>query len=119
VTQAAQPELELVGLDTFVTRDDKLRIRGKATDQNRVRDLYIFANGRKVYYESNQHSRTPKKLEFDADIPLQPGLNTIAIVAREDSDSEVSHHFTVRRDAEDGSLMETPKRDNVLFGNGH
>ncbi len=119
VTQSAQPELELVGLDTFVTRDDKLRIRGKATDQNRVRDLYIFASGRKVYYESNQHSRTPEKLEFDAEIPLRPGLNTIVIVAREDSDSEVRHHFTVRRDAEDGSLMETPKLDNVLFGNGH
>jgi len=118
-TQSVPPELKLVGLDTFVTRDDKLRLRGQATDQNRVRDLYIFSGGRKVYYESNQHSRTPQKLEFDAEIPLQPGLNPIVVVAREDSDSEVRHHFTVRRDAEDGSLMETPKRDDVLFGNGH
>ncbi|MCZ6806709.1 MAG: S41 family peptidase [Deltaproteobacteria bacterium] len=119
VTQGAPPELEIVGLDTFVTRDDKLRIRGQATDQDRVRDLYIFASGRKVYYESNQSSGTPQKLEFDTEIPLQPGLNNVVVVAREDSDSEVRHYFTVRRDAEDGSLMKTPKFDNVLFGNGH
>ncbi len=119
VTRSAPPELELVGLDEFVTRDDTLRLRGKATDQDRVRDLYIFASGRKVYYESNQRSRTPQELEFDAEIPLQPGLTTITVVAREDSDSEVRHYFTVRRDAEDGSLLETPKRDDVLFGNGH
>ena len=118
-TQSAPPELELVGLDDFVTRDETLRVRGKATDQDRVRDLYIFASGRKVYYESNQHSRTPQELEFDAEIPMQPGLNTIIVVAREDSDSEVRHYFTVRRDAQDGALMETPKRDDLLFGNGH
>lgn len=119
VTQNVPPKLELAGLDTFVTRDDKLRLRGKATDRNQVRDLYIFSSGRKVYYESNQHSDTPEKLEFDAEIPLQPGLNTIVVVAREDSDSEVRHYFTVRRDAEDGSLMETPERDDLLFGSGH
>ncbi len=118
-TQNAPPELELAGMNDFVTREDKLRLRGKASDQHRVRDLYIFASGRKVYYESNQRSRTPEELEFDAEIPLQPGLNTIIIVAREDNDSEVRHYFTVRRDGEDGALLETPKRDNMLFGNGH
>ncbi|MDH3727548.1 MAG: hypothetical protein OER77_08465, partial [Myxococcales bacterium] len=119
MTRSAPPELQLVGLDDFVTRDDTLQVRGAAIDQDGVRDLYIFSSGRKVYYESNQRSRTPEKLEFDAEIPMQPGLNTIIIVAREDSDSEVRHYFTVRRDAEDGSLLETPTRDDWLFGNGH
>ena len=119
VTRSAPPELEFVGLDAFSTRDDKLRIQGTAKDSDRVRDLYIFSSGRKVYYESNEHSGTPKELEFDAEIPLQPGLNNVIIVAREDGDSEARHYFTVRRDAEDGSLMKTPKMDDVLFGNGH
>lgn len=118
-TQAAAPELEIVGLDSFVTQGDTLRIQGQARDARRVRDLYIFAGGRKVYYESNQNSATPNVLEFDAEIPLQPGLNNVMVVAREDGDSEARHYFTVRRDATDGSLMETPKIDDVLFGNGH
>ncbi|MEM7435702.1 MAG: hypothetical protein AAF436_11165, partial [Myxococcota bacterium] len=117
-TRSAAPELEIVGLDTFVTQDDEFRIQGKARDVNRVRDLYIFSGGRKVYYESNENSTTPNVLAFDAKIPLQPGLNNVMIVAREDSDSEARHYFTVRRDAADGALMETPKLDNVLFGNG-
>jgi hypothetical protein len=119
VTQGAPPELEIFGLDSFVTRNDTLEIRGKATDAERVRDLYIFAGGRKVYYESNDNSGTPKELEFDAQIPLQPGLNNVMVVAREDSDTLARHYFTVRRDAEDGSLMETPTVDDALFGNGH
>ena len=118
-THAAAPELEIVGLETFVTQDDMFRVQGKARDARRVRDLYIFAGGRKVYYESNENSETPNVLEFDAEIPLQPGLNNVMVVAREDGDSEARHYFTVRRDAKDGSLMETPKVDNVLFGNGH
>ena len=118
-TQSAAPNLEVAALNSYVTRDDSLRVHGKASDGAGIRDLYIFSSGRKVYYESNENSRTPGELEFDADVPLQPGLNNIMVVAREDNDSESRHYFTVRRDAEDGALMETPKIDNVLFGNGH
>ena len=119
VTRSAQPELEVIGLDTFVTRDDKLRIRGKAADQNRVRDLYIFAGGRKVYYESNEGSTTPRELSFDAEIPVHPGMNAIMVVAREHNNSVTRHFFMVRRDAEDGSLMETTKFEGTLLGNGN
>ena len=73
-----------------------------------------------MFYESNQGSVDPKTLAFDAEIPLQPGLNNILVVAREDNDSEARHYFTVRRDGPDGSLLETPKADEILFGaNGH
>ncbi len=113
------PELQLVGPDAFVSRSDTLRIQGVAEDKERVRDLYIFSSGRKVFYESNQGSPTPQQLKFDAVIPLQPGLNNILVVAREDNDSEARHFFTVRRDGPDGALLETPKIDDVLFGNGH
>jgi len=118
-TKDAPPELEIVGLESFVTREDTLRVQGRASDPDQVRDLYIFSSGRKVYYESNEQSRTPTELEFNAEIPLQPGLNNVMVVAREDSDSESRHFFTIRRDAEDGSLMDTPKIDDALFGNGH
>jgi hypothetical protein len=115
----APPEIELEGLDGYVTRSDTIQVRGKAIDQQRVRDLYISTSGHKVYYESNQGSATPGELAFDAEVPVHPGLNTIVVVAREDNDSVTRHYFVVRRDAEDGSLMETTKFEGALLANGN
>jgi hypothetical protein len=84
-----------------------------------VRDLYISTSGHKVYYESNEGGRTPRELVFDAEVPVHPGLNTIAVVAREDSTSVARHYFIVRRDAEDGSLMETTQFKGALLANGN
>lgn len=114
----APPVIELAGLGDYVTRADTIQIRGKATDEQRVRDLYISTSGHKVYYESNQGSTTPRELVFDTEIPVHPGLNTIMVVAREDNDSVTRHYFIVRRDAEDGSLMETTEFEGALLANG-
>ncbi len=46
-------------------------------------------------------------------------MNTIMVVAREDNDSVTRHYFMVRRDAKDGSLMETEKFQGALLGNGN
>ncbi|MFZ1862590.1 MAG: MXAN_5808 family serine peptidase [Polyangiales bacterium] len=119
VVSNAPPKIELAGLDGYVTRSESIRVRGKATDQQRVRDLYISSSGHKVYYESNQGSATPGELTFDAEVPVHPGLNTIMVVAREDNDSVTRHYFVVRRDAEDGSLMETKKFEGALLANGN
>jgi hypothetical protein len=108
-----------VGLESYVTRGEVFRLEGKATDADRVRDLYIFTSGHKVYYESNQGSSNPRALVFDAEIPVHPGMNTIMVVAREDNDSVTRHYFMVRRDAEDGSLMETKRFQGALLGNGN
>ncbi len=118
-TQHAAPEIELFGLGDFVTRDDSIRIRGKATDQQRVRDLYISTSGHKIFYESNQDSTTPRELSFEAEIPVHPGLNMIMVVARENSDSTARRYFVVRRDDKDGSLMETTQFEGALLANGN
>ncbi|MGB8331436.1 MAG: hypothetical protein WCE62_15025, partial [Polyangiales bacterium] len=115
----ASPAIELAPLPSYVTRDDVIRVRGKASDQQRVRDLYISTSRHKVYYESNQGSSDPRALAFDAEVPVQPGMNTIMVVAREDNNSETRHYFMVRRDAKDGSLMETEKFEGALLGNGN
>lgn len=114
----APPVIDLASLEDYVTRADTIQLRGKATDEQRVRDLYISTSGHKVYYESNQGSPTPRELVFDTEIPVHPGLNTIMVVAREDNDSVTRHYFVVRRDAEDGSLMETTKFEGALLANG-
>jgi carboxyl-terminal processing protease len=117
-TEHAPPEIELIALNSYVTRDETFRVRGRATDAQRVRDLYISTSGHKVYYESNEGSRTPNELAFDAEVPVHPGLNAIVVVAREDSASVARHYFIVRRDAEDGSLMETTQFEGALLANG-
>jgi carboxyl-terminal processing protease len=119
VTGHASPEIELATLDSYVTREEVFRVQGKATDGQRVRDLYISTSRHKVYYESNQGSTTPRELVFDAEIPVHPGMNAIMVVAREDNNSVTRHYFMVRRDAEDGSLMETTKFEGALLGNGN
>jgi len=116
--QNAPPVIELAGLGDYVTRADTIQVRGKAIDEQRVRDLYISTSGHKVYYESNQGSATPRELAFDTEIPVHPGLNAIEVVVREDNDSVTRHYFVVRRDAEDGSLMETAKFEGALLANG-
>jgi carboxyl-terminal processing protease len=118
VTVNASPEIDLAPLGTFVTSEDAVRIQGKATDGQRVRDLYISTSRHKVYYESNQGSANPKELDFDAEIPLHPGMNSIMVVAREDNDSVSRHYFMVRRDAPDGSLLETTQFEGALLSNG-
>jgi len=119
VTGHASPEIELATLDSYITREEVFRVQGKATDGQRVRDLYISTSRHKVYYESNQGSTTPRELVFDAEIPVHPGMNAIMVVAREDNNSVTRHYFMVRRDAEDGSLMETTKFEGALLGNGN
>ncbi len=118
-TPNASPEIDLSGLGSLVTRDEAIQLKGRATDQQRVRDLYITTSGHKVFYESNQDSSNPRELAFDAEIPVRPGLNTIMVVARENSGTVTRRYFVVRRDAEDGSLMETKKFEGALLGNGN
>ena len=118
-TDKASPEIEVAALDSYVTRGEVFRLQGKATDAQRVRDLYISTSGHKVYYESNQGSANPGELTFDAEIPIRPGMNSVMVVAREDNNSVTRHFFMVRRDAEDGSLMETTKFEGALLGNGN
>jgi len=119
MTVNASPEIDLAPLDTFVTSDDSIRIRGKATDAQRVRDLYVSTSRHKVYYESNQGSANPRELDFDAEVPLHPGMNSIMVVAREDNNSVSRHYFMIRRDAPDGSLMETTQFEGALLSNGN
>ncbi len=113
------PEIEIEPIASFVTRDEVFRIRGKAVDAQRIRDLYVSTSRHKVFYESNQSSTTPRELEFEAEIPVHPGMNAIMVVAREDNDSVTRHYFMVRRDAEDGSLLETTKFEGALLSNGN
>jgi carboxyl-terminal processing protease len=106
------PKLDVNYANTLTTRQDSLKVQGSAVDDNRVRDVYIFVGSRKVFYQSNRGATDTTRQKFEATLPLRPGTNFVTVVARESNDVASHKSFIVRRDAPDGSLMDTPKSDD-------
>jgi carboxyl-terminal processing protease len=104
------PVLE-VAPATLATRSAKVRVSGLASDGDQVRDAYVFVGSRKVFYMSNRKATEPKRLPFAFDAELQPGVNIITVVARENEDVATAQTLVVRRDGPNGEALTTPKRD--------
>ena len=109
----APPAIEL-SVPTLATSDAKITIRGKASDDARLLDAYVFGGSRKVFYRSNRNGADPKMMAFEADVPLRPGVNAITVVARENPDTTSRRTFVVRKDGANGELLPTPKLDDDL-----
>ncbi|MBI5508733.1 MAG: PDZ domain-containing protein [Deltaproteobacteria bacterium] len=74
---------------SLITREPTVRLSGSITDERHLKDVFIFVNDKKVYYQSlddqepgDQGVRAP----FDVTVTLKTGENGIAIVARESKD---------------------------------
>jgi carboxyl-terminal processing protease len=109
----APPTLE-IPQPQLATRDTHASVHVTAGDDARLLDTYIFVGARKVFYRSNRDGADPKKMTFDADLPLRPGVNVVMIVARENPDTTSRRTFIVRRDGPGGELLPTPKTDEEL-----
>jgi carboxyl-terminal processing protease len=107
------PKLTVDHGGTSATRQSSLRLRGEAVDDSAVRDLYVFVGSRKVFYQSNRSSSDPKRVSFDTNIQLQPGINYVTVVARENNEIASRKVFIVRRDGPDGALLDTPKERDL------
>jgi carboxyl-terminal processing protease len=103
------PRLQVDYGHTLVTRGRSLKLTGKATDDTRVRDVYIFAGAKKVFYQANRGDA--KAIDFIAEIPLEPGINYVSVFARENQDVVTRDTFVVRRDGEQGELLKTPEHE--------
>lgn len=112
------PDLTVDHGGRLVTRDSSIRLRAKASDEQQVRDMYIYVDARKVFYRSTRSSDDRRKLEIDTKIPLHGGINHVTVFARERGDVMTRKPLVIRRDAPDGSLMETPSFDEDIFGMG-
>jgi carboxyl-terminal processing protease len=104
--EAAPPEL--------ATRESHIKISGDATDGDRILDGYVFVGSKKVFYRSNRNGADPKKMLFDADLPLRPGTNVVSIWARETPDTTSHKVFIIRKDGPNGELLSSPKTDDDL-----
>jgi carboxyl-terminal processing protease len=107
VLAVAQPALE--------TPEGKVHLKGSVKDERRVSDVYIIVQNRsakveikKVFYKSNRNGQDPKKLDFDADVPLWPGENYVVIVARENPQVQSRQTLVVLRNGSSASAQAAP-----------
>ncbi len=113
----APPALE-IPQPQLATRDPHTLVHGTASDDARLLDTFIFVGSRKVFYRSNRNGADLKKMPFEADLPLRPGVNVVTIVARENPDTTTRRTYVVRRDGPNGELLPTPKTDDDLSETG-
>jgi carboxyl-terminal processing protease len=113
----APPAIE-VPQPQLATRDGQTVLHGAATDDARLLDAYIFVGSRKVFYRSNRNGADPKHMDFEATLPLRPGVNVVTLVARENPDTTSRKMFIVRRDGPNGELLPTPKTADELSETG-
>jgi carboxyl-terminal processing protease len=114
----APPDIELAP-PALVTRDSHIHVTGNAGDDQRLLDAYIFVGARKGFYRSNRNGADGKRMPFDADLPLRPGVNVVSVVARENPDTVSRKTFIIRRDGPNGESLATPKtEDDELSENG-
>jgi carboxyl-terminal processing protease len=106
------PPLVEVKAAAMATKDDRVKITGVASDPERLLDVYIFVGSRKLFYKSNRDGADPRRMPFEFDAPLRPGVNLITVVARETPDTTTRRTLVVRKDGSDGSILKTPKSDD-------
>ncbi|MDB4975783.1 MAG: Carboxyl-terminal protease [Myxococcaceae bacterium] len=104
------PRLNVDYGHALVTRTRMLKLAGKASDDFRIRDVYIFVGAKKVFYQAN--GGDTKELAFNADLPLEPGINYVSVFARENQDVVTRDTFVVRRDGDNGELLKTPDHES-------
>ena len=109
------PRIDVETPPALVTREASFPIRALAADDQRVRDVYVYVGLRKVFYQSNRDAEQPREARFETRVPLRPGINYVVVFARESDESISRRTFVVRRDAPDGSLLETPRMTDEWF----
>ena len=101
--QVSPPSLTLKEV-SGLTESDKVHIGGRAKDETKVSDVYVFVSNRrakidrrKVFYRSNRGGKDAKDMSFDTEIPLWPGANVVTVVARQSTSVQSKNTLIVQR----------------------
>jgi carboxyl-terminal processing protease len=100
VEMRVEPRIQLSTDSTqggIAVDSDRFTLSGTAVDKNGLRDLYIFVNEQKAYFETAREPGAP--IKFSVELPLKPGNNTVVVVAREDQDFMARKVLVVHRRA--------------------
>jgi carboxyl-terminal processing protease len=73
-----------------------LSVKGNVADDEQIKDVFVFVNGKKVSYQSYPaDEKSPNR--FESSLPLDPGLNRIVVVARDNQDLLSQESYVVER----------------------
>lgn len=99
------PPLISLSLSGLETSADRYALKGTITDDAHVEDVFVVVSNsaakvesKKVFYRSNRKGGSPRKLDFDASVPLWPGANQVTVVARETSEVRAVKTLYIYRD---------------------
>ena len=89
-----------IEIPDLVTQESEIHINGYIRDENHLKDVFVFVNDKKVLYQ--QLVRSAKHSDdfvatVSLKIPLEPGSNAIAIVARETDKLSSREFFGIYR----------------------
>lgn len=73
-----------------ISSNKELLLTGTATDEKILKDVFVFVNNKKVFFESNPPEQQLKSLSFKTHLSLNPGYNDVTVFAR-DQDNLLSH----------------------------
>jgi carboxyl-terminal processing protease len=83
---------------------EKLKIAGIASvppgvagGRSRLRDVFVMVNDQKVFFRVLPETDATSRLEFETDLPLKAGNNTVTVFAREDDEFQGHRTFHVFR----------------------
>jgi hypothetical protein len=98
-----------------VAPGDTVHLKGHATDDRLVRDVYVRVWNRnakipvkKVYYQPNRLTGDRTKMDFEADIPLWAGSNLVQVFARESNDVQSLQTVVVLKRGGSSSVFAQP-----------
>jgi carboxyl-terminal processing protease len=92
----------------LAVRTEDATLAGVVEDDSPILDLQVFVGDAKVFYE-NYGAASTNRVEFSITLPLRGGSNEVRVFVREASEVTTWRGLYVRRDAADGSTLETEK----------
>jgi hypothetical protein len=111
--QVTPPLLTVIAPTVVV--GDSVHIKGKASDDRLVRDVYVRVWNRnakipvkKAFYQPNRLAGDRTKMDFEADIPLWAGSNLVQVFARESNEVQSLQTIVVLKRASDGNIVAQP-----------
>ncbi|HYG68024.1 MAG TPA: peptidase S41, partial [Anaeromyxobacteraceae bacterium] len=86
----------VVDSETFRLEGSAL-VPPSADPSARLRDVYVFVGEQKVFFKVVPESDAAPKLDFAADLPLEPGINLVTVFARESDEFQSRRSMVVYR----------------------
>ena len=102
VWQATPPLLDVKA--PLAVEQPSIRLSVSARDDEQVLDGYVVVSNRtskiehrKVFYRSNRNGPLAKEMQFEANVPLWPGINIVTVVARQSGQVQSLHTMVLNR----------------------